>query len=212
MKPRVLLIATILMAPLACQAQKPRDADAQPPPVCTPSADDAAIYSATFNKVVLKNPDDKRQIVLLSRTSTGYPPGMAAFKSSGTPDRTELLDTAATATKADFDAKAKLMCDLVTDATLSARVVFAGVNEREEIFSKNSDTWKDFTKKYPNAAGFTIVSAIGFNASHNQALVYIGNSCGVLCGNGYIVLLEKKRGKWIAAKTAKVWTASASQN
>jgi hypothetical protein len=137
---------------------------------------------------------------------------MAAFTSSATPERKELLDAAATATKSDFDAKSKLMCDLATNAGLSAGAVFVTVNERDEIFAKDSGLWKDFTKKYPNAAGFTIISAIGFNAAHNQALVYIGNSCGLLCGNGYVVLLDKKKEKWIAAKTAKIWTASASQN
>ena len=78
--------------------------------------------------------------------------------------------------------------------------------ESDELFSK-AGGWKDFAAKYPNAAGFTIVSAIAFDASHRQALVYVGNSCGMLCGTGYVVLLEKKKDKWIAAKTAKIWIA-----
>jgi hypothetical protein len=209
----IVLAAAVLLIPSACRAQKPPEAAAQSPPaVCTPSADDDAIYSAAFNKVILKGGDDRRQIVLLSRTSTAYPPGMAAFTAFERPERKELLDAAATATKIDFDAKAKLMCDLTANAALSAAVVLVSLNERDEIFSKDSGLWKDFTKKYPNAAGFTIVSAIGFNAPHNQALVYVGNSCGLLCGNGYVVLLDKKKEKWIAAKIAKIWTASASQN
>ena len=63
MKRRALLIAAILvLAPQACQAQKVQGADTQPP-ICAPSADDAAIYWATFEKAILKNVDDKRQIV-----------------------------------------------------------------------------------------------------------------------------------------------------
>ena len=209
MNRRILLVAGILLVSSACRAQKPPEAAVQSPPsVCTPSADDAAIYSAAFNKVILTNRDDKRQIVLLSRTSNAYPPGMAAFASSETPERKELLDAAATATKIDFDAKTKLMCDLATNAGLRGSVVFVSVNERDEIFSKSTDPWKDFTKKYPNAAGFTIGSAIGLNAAHNQALVYVGNSCGMLCGSGYMVLLEKKKDKWIAAKATKIWFSS----
>jgi hypothetical protein len=209
----IVLAAAVLLIPSACRAQKPPEAAPQSPPaVCTPSADNAAIYSAAFNKLILKGRDDRRQIVLLSRTSTAYPPGMAAFTAFERQERKELLDAAATATKIDFDAKAKLMCDLTANAALSAAVVLVSLNERDEIFSKDSGLWKDFTKKYPNAAGFTIVSAIGFNPPHNQALVYVGNSCGLLCGDGYVVLLEKKKEKWIATKTAKIWTASASQN
>jgi hypothetical protein len=78
--------------------------------------------------------------------------------------------------------------------------------QRDELFSKGS-AWKDFAQKYPNATGFTIVSAIGFDTSRRRALVYIGNSCGALCGAGYVVLLEKKKDKWIAVKTAKIWIA-----
>ena len=213
MSRRILLAATILLLTSNCRGQKPSESATQSiSAVCASSADDAAIYSAAFNKVILKDRDDKRQIVLLSRTSTAYPPGMAAFTASETPERKELLDAAATATKNDFDANAKLMCDLATNAALSAGAVLLTVNERDEIFSKDGGLWKDLTKKYTNAAGFTIVSAIGFSAAHNQALVYVGNSCGPLCGNGYIVLLEKKKDKWVATKTAKIWNASASQN
>jgi hypothetical protein len=78
--------------------------------------------------------------------------------------------------------------------------------EKDGLFSKASG-WKDFAQKYPNTTGVTIVSAIGFDASHRQALVYVGNSCGMLCGSGYVVLLEKKKDKWMATKTAKIWIA-----
>ena len=49
------------------------------------------------------------------------------------------------------------------------------------------------------------MSPIGFNAPHHQALVYVGNSCGMLCGAGYLVLLEKKKDKWVVQKTAQIW-------
>jgi hypothetical protein len=205
---RVLIITAILTLPCAHGAQKPSEpAQSASAATCTASPDDAAIYSAALTKVLLKDRDDKRQIVLLSETSAGYPAGMAAFTASSTPDRKELLDSASTATKNDFDAKAKLNCDVTTSAALAAAVVFMSPKETDELFSKGSG-WKDFAQKYPNAAGFTIVSAIGFDASHRQALVYVGNSCGMLCGTGHVVLLEKKKDKWIVAKTAKIWNAT----
>jgi hypothetical protein len=203
---RVFIITAVLTLPCASDAQKPSDSSqSASAATCVTSPDDAAIYSAALTKVVLKDRDDKRQIVLLSQTSSAYPPALAAFSALAKPDRTELLDLTNPATKADFDAKAKLSCDLTTNPGLSAGVVFLSPKERDELFSKNTDPWKDFAKKYPNAAGFTIVSPIGFNAPHHQALVYVGNSCGMLCGTGYLVLLEKKKDKWIAAKTAKIW-------
>jgi len=204
---RVTLITALLALSGARDAQKPSEpAQSASTAACATSPDNAAIYLAALTKVVLKDRDDKRQIVLLSQTSAGYPPGMAAFTASSTPEKKELLDSASTATKNDFDAKAKLNCDLTANAELSAAVVFMSPKESDELFSKVSG-WKDFAQKYPNAAGFTIVSAIAFDASHRQALVYVGNSCGMLCGTGYVVLLEKKKDKWIAAKTAKIWIA-----
>lgn len=204
-----MLAVSILPVPSPCRAQKPPDAAVDSAPaICTPSPDDAAIYSAALTKVVLKDSDDKRQIVLLSQTSSAYPPALAAFSSLAKPDRTELLDLTNPATKADFDSKAKLSCDLAANPGITTGVVFVSPKERDELFSKNTDPWKDFAQKYPNAAGFTIVSAIGFNHSHNEALVYVGNSCGMLCGAGYVVLLKKKKDKWIAVKTAKIWNAT----
>lgn len=207
---RVFFIAALLAVPSARGAQKPSEPAQSAPSTtaaCATSPGDAAIYLAALSKVVLKGRDDQRQIVLLSQTSAAYPPGMAAFTASSTPDKKELLDAASTATKNDFDAKAKLNCDLTTNAELSAAVIFMTPKESDELFSKVSE-WKDFAAKYPNAAGFTIVSSIAFDASHRQALVYVGNSCGMLCGTGYVVLLEKKKDKWIATKTAKIWNAT----
>src|SRR5579862_2631680 len=103
---RVFVIAAILALPGAHGAQKPSNpAQSASAATCVTSPDDAAIYSTALNKVVPKDRDDKRQIVLLSQTSAGYPPGMASFTTSSTPDRKELLDSASTETKSDFDAK-----------------------------------------------------------------------------------------------------------
>jgi len=205
----LLIITAIVVAPCARGAQKPSPSAPQSAcaATCATSPDDAVIYSAALTKVILKDRNDRRQLVLLSQTSAGYPAGMASFTASSTPDRKELLDSASTETKSDFDAKAKLNCDLTRNTELKTSAVFISPAERDELFSKASG-WRDFAQKYPNAAGFTIVSAIGFNHSHNEALVYIGNSCGMLCGTGYVVRLEKKKDKWIAAKTAKIWNTT----
>ena len=205
----LLIITAIVVAPCARGAQKPSRSAPQSASAatCATSPDDDAIYSAALTKVILKDRNDRRQLVLLSQTSAGYPAGMASFTASSAPDKKELLDSASTETKSDFDAKAKLNCDLTRNTELKTSVVFMTAAERDELFSKTRG-WRDFAQKYPNAVGFTIVSAIGFNHSHNEALVETGNSCGMLCGTGYVVRLEKKKDKWIATKTAKIWNAT----
>src|SRR6266436_3877987 len=99
---RVTLITALLALPGARGAQKPSEpAQSASTPACATSPDNAAIYLAALTKVVLKDRNDKRQIVLLSQTSAGYPAGMAAFTASSTPEKKELLDSASAATKND---------------------------------------------------------------------------------------------------------------
>ena len=67
----------------------------------------------------------------------------------------------------------------------------------KEIFAKKGvDGWKDFYKKYPNSGGVTSLSAVGFSSDKTIAIVYMGNSCGGLCGGGTYHLLKKTKGVW----------------
>lgn len=56
--------------------------------------------------------------------------------------------------------------------------------------------WKGFKEKYPTAAGFIMLSRIGFNAPMDEALVFVSWSCGPLCGYGDFFLLGKKDDQW----------------
>ncbi len=57
-------------------------------------------------------------------------------------------------------------------------------------------SWAEFYKQYPNSNGITELSAVGFNVDKTIAIVYMGNSCGSLCGFGTYHVLQKKDGKW----------------
>lgn len=61
---------------------------------------------------------------------------------------------------------------------------------------KNIEGWKDFYAKYPNSGGIINVSAVGFNADKTLALLYVGHSCGGLCGGGRYHLMSKVDSKW----------------
>ena len=41
------------------------------------------------------------------------------------------------------------------------------------------------------------MSAVGFNVDKTLALVYVGHSCGGLCGGGSYHLLKKAGEKWV---------------
>jgi len=181
-------------------------------PVCTSTVDDAAIYSIALRQTVLKGRDESTEVVLYSQTSAGLPPGLASSSYTSPVERQGLDSATEPATKKDFDARATLQCDLATGIEPVGRVTLVTAREKNRIFNPGGTFWKGFNQKYPHVAGFTLLSAIGFNEQHNQALLYVGNSCNVLCGSGYLVLLEKKHDKWAAAKTAVIWTAGPASN
>jgi hypothetical protein len=52
--------------------------------------------------------------------------------------------------------------------------------------------------------GLIVLSGVGFNPSHSQAMFYIDHFCG-LCGGGRYVLLEKVDGVWHVRDEHYVW-------
>lgn len=68
----------------------------------------------------------------------------------------------------------------------------------------DSTAWERFEAQY-NAHAFGSYSRVGFNGDGTQALVYRGVVCGVLCGSGGYVLLEKVNGVWEIVGETEVW-------
>ncbi len=62
--------------------------------------------------------------------------------------------------------------------------------------SFEQEGWKTFYEKHPDTGGWIELSAIGFNKDKTIAVVYMGHSCGGLCGGGGFHVLQKKEGKW----------------
>jgi len=67
--------------------------------------------------------------------------------------------------------------------------------------------WEKFYKKYPNSPGLVFFSKVGFNNRHDQAFVYVGRSCGGLCGAGEYVLLNKVNGEWEVLNEQNLWVS-----
>lgn len=56
--------------------------------------------------------------------------------------------------------------------------------------------WDEYYRQYPESGGLIELSAVGFNVDKTVAVVYMGHSCGMLCGGGTFHVLEKVDGKW----------------
>jgi hypothetical protein len=79
---------------------------------------------------------------------------------------------------------------------------FVKTAELDEAFrkgeeEKNHDVWQGFREAFPNAAGYLMLSAVGFNPSKTMALVYVEHRCGNRCGGAYYYVLQKLGGVWV---------------
>jgi hypothetical protein len=52
--------------------------------------------------------------------------------------------------------------------------------------------WQTFEQRYSHYPGIILLALPALNAE--KALLYIGNSCGMLCGEGKLLLIMKKDG------------------
>jgi len=65
--------------------------------------------------------------------------------------------------------------------------------------------WDLFYAKYPKSRGVVWVSRPAFNATKNQAIVYICNQRNWLGGEGYLVLLTQRDGAWVVKDKLLIW-------
>lgn len=90
--------------------------------------------------------------------------------------------------KASF--KLPVKCDFITDADL--RTIFHGHWGELE--------WVEFYRRFPASSGFIMLSRVGFNTEHTQALLYIGSRSGPGYGEVHFLFLEKANGTWSIRK------------
>jgi hypothetical protein len=71
--------------------------------------------------------------------------------------------------------------------------------------TSESDSYSpEFQKKFPHNQGLIVLSGVGFNRNHTQAVFYIDHFCG-LCGGGRYVLMAKIGGAWRAQDEHWTW-------
>ena len=94
---------------------------------------------------------------------------------------------------------------LLGDIGINYRLVSA--EEIKGYFYEVGKGWGEFYKKYPKSSGLIFFSRVGFNSQHNEAFVYVGHTCGGLCGSGGYVSLKKLGAGWAIQKSEGVWVS-----
>ena len=78
-------------------------------------------------------------------------------------------------------------------------IVLTDQSEVDDVFA-NKGGWDAL-----GASTIVRFSRIGFRCDGNQALMYRSQSCGVLCGHGDLVILEKSGNRWQIVLTRMLW-------
>ena len=95
-----------------------------------------------------------------------------------------------------FVKQSKTTCLLQPNFRLSTSYELAS-SEDLQAFFKPGTGWKRLAARYPDSASsFIVLSPVAFNADKTTAAVYMGHSCGGLCGEGTFHVLEKKDRIW----------------
>jgi len=75
----------------------------------------------------------------------------------------------------------------------------------EPFFKRGDPGWFAFYKRFPGSPGIITFSRVGFSEDGTQALFYLSNHCGELCGTGMYVVMEKRNGSWAIGKEIEMW-------
>jgi hypothetical protein len=183
-----LVIAAFVLALTACgpSASMPSQADID--------KEEQAIY-ATFFSV------NTRTAVILRDTSTtvsadGSPEYMKNIASSLPGISNETLD--------NFVQRNIKPGQLSPDMSLGVDYVLLSTDELAQITSQPN--WGEvMNEKYPNSGGYKIFSRVGFNATLDQAMIYVGHVAGPMMGGGFYYLMEKQDGQWVIKQQIMVW-------
>ena len=173
-------------------------------PLETCTLDDYSIYTAALSNLYAKRKIER--VILIDQTSTGFPPGMAAMTQFGSKAQPLLKDFPKEA-KDDFEARNKTHVKIEADKLKpSFEIVLVDADTAKKSVEGNGG-WQSFRDKYPNSPGITLVSRPGTDSEHTHALLYVGNSCDMLCGGGTLIFLSNEKGEWKVANKVTIWVS-----
>ena len=177
---------------------------------------DLAVYRAVLDSMFVKAaPSGIVQLVVLDKTSVFT---RATYVGSVFDGFYQLpgVDTAAVR---DFEAQSRVTHSLESLARLALRIPIklVSVETLKSLLSQPPDSsiqhldpdmyWKRFYKQYPGSLGQISLSAIGYNAKGDWAILMVDQGCGSLCGNGYMVSVRRTGGEWRIANIQRTWVS-----
>ncbi len=175
----------------------------KPTPAPTPSADQIDAEEQAVYAALLQGLYSASSYVIMDTTATG--PGGVEYMASTRDRIVQDMRGVDPKTADSFRVRNEAAYPVRPDMDLGSAYVLLSQAEMSQIFSQNQDGWQVFYGQHPDAPGITTISRVGFNATLDQALVYVGTMSHWLAGGGYYVLLKKVNGAWIVDQQVMTW-------
>jgi hypothetical protein len=188
----------ILLAILLTACTAPTPTPAPTPSAGQMDAEEQAVYSALLQKFYAA-----AVYVIMDTTSTS--PGGIGDTDSNLDHVLQDMRLVDPATTDSFRLRNDTEHPIHASMDLGAPYVLLSQAEMNRIFAPNQDGWQVFYEQYPDAPGITTLSRVGFNATLDQALVYVGTMSHYLAGAGYFALLKKINGVWVVDQQMMTW-------
>ncbi len=207
--------ATIWWVSQHTRIQKPENLaiSAAPNPVSSQNTleiEEYGVYSALIKDMYV---EDRVKLLVITAESNGCMPAsdekVESIRQEMEDYAVKNLSGVSHDTVDDFRAKDKQCRSLKKELDVPVKYVLVGKRDIDSLFPTGEfdRAWSRFYAKYPDSSGIINFSNIGFNRDMTQALVSTGRGCGGLCGEGYYVLLVKKKGVWIVGSKTNTWVS-----
>lgn len=173
--------------------------------------EEAAVYSALVEQ--MSSNDRGSLIVVQDQTVNAYGLPKVALEDDPVDRLFETLQSdfpfAEQATLASFRANNEESWPITNPFLLRTKSRLISQQQvRRFSLQKPGSWWAEFYRDYSGAAGFLMLSKVGFNREMNQALVYRAFACGDTCGFGsYVFLVKECGGRWRIRSVAEAWVS-----
>lgn len=174
-------------------------------PSPTPSADQMNVEEQAVYAALVKQMYTASTLVIMDNTATG--PNGVEDTASHLDYVLQNMHDVTQATLDSFKARNEKAYPLLPHMDLGITYILLSQSQRNQIFGQNQSGWEVFYNNYPDAPGITALSRVGFDATLDQALVYIGTQSNWLAGAGYYILLRRADGLWKVDQKVMVWVS-----
>jgi hypothetical protein len=203
------IVALTMLAGLVCPgisggaAQKPPQ---KAEPRCELTQNDYSIYAALTKALgAPEDPEEAWQGKKILITTVTATPTLTRSRWGTWGFRSNSKAAPAKDTVADFEEKARSSCTVEPHFGDPQSYEMITAEELDKTFKKDGRGWEEFYKRHPKAAGFWEFSRPGYNATRDEAVLYVGHSCGDLCGTGHLYFLAKQDNQWAVKNRLMLW-------